>query len=175
MCRWAGSYRCCFILKRNWGCEELLALYACMRKLRLHSICVRVCTSSLFPLCPSASWPKSCPFIQCDIHFLPAGRRQFDFSLRPHVLTFCKHVWLYVLTLLPSGCFAQPCLDTQRSQKGPTEIFRHLLWIPQHYYCQTFLPERSLLASSPSFCHIRSIFSSDFVLTLKCRGVNSNP
>lgn len=61
---------------------------------------VRVCTSSL-------SWPKSRPFIQCDIHFLPAERRHFDFSLHPHILTFCKHVWLYVLTLLPSGCFAQ--------------------------------------------------------------------
>lgn len=42
-----------------------------------------------------------------DIRFLPAGRCHLDTSLHPHILTFCKHVWLYQLTLPPSGRCAQ--------------------------------------------------------------------
>lgn len=75
----------------------------------------------------------------------------------PHVLTFCKHVWLYVLTLLPSGCSPQaPFRHEALIHNGPREMFSSpSLWIPGHYYHQilllTFLPERLLRAAALFF------------------------
>lgn len=75
----------------------------------------------------------------------------------PHVLTFCKHVRLYVLTLLPSGCSPQaPFRREALTQSGPREMFSPpTLGIPGHYYCQilllTSLPERAFTSRSSLF------------------------
>lgn len=40
---------------------------------------------------------------ECDLRFLPAGCCLLIPSLHSHIRTFCKHVWLYRSTFLPSG------------------------------------------------------------------------
>lgn len=84
--------------------------------------------------------------------FLSAGCFHLDTSLRPHILTLCKHVWLYQLTFLPSGH------SMQAKGRHATLMFR-LTVLPQetlamssfqhpfphltHYYCHIlFFPFR---------------------------------
>lgn len=61
---------------------------------------------------------------ECDLGLLPAGCCLPILSLRSHVLTSCKHVWLYRLTFLPSG----PRWSMQHlcasSQLGPRRFCR---------------------------------------------------
>lgn len=103
------------------------------------------CTVSFFSWCASASWPIS--------YFAVTSTS----ASIPHVLTFCKHVWLYVLTLLPSGCSPQaPFRHEALIHNSPKEMFSSpSLWIPGHYYHQilllTFLPERLLQAAALFF------------------------
>lgn len=122
----------------------------------------------------------------CDICFLPAGCCHFNTSLHPHILTFCKHVWLYQLTFLPSGCSTQAeCKLTvcpQETLVMPTSIFTTLFPIA-HYYCHIlFSPSlvKGLLRAGDLtlFCHIRAILVSLIflvLLPLKCRGMNIKP
>lgn len=79
----------------------------------------------------------------CDIRFPAAGGCHLKASLHPHILTFCKHVWLYRLTLPPSGRSTQAggrhaALCERAHSLAPGDaadvhLYFHHLYSPKHW------------------------------------------
>lgn len=119
-------------------------------------------------VCPRANrhqtFPGPCSSLQLILSSVTAGGCHLKASLHPHILTFCKHVWLYRLTLPPSG---------RATQAGG----RHAaLWERAHssaprrrWRCPPlFSPPLFPKASGHWYCHL--LFSTSLVKWLSRAG-----